>query len=199
MKGPFGPGVMFLGGGALMLGGLLLLGYLLPSDWEAEASALVPTSPAVVFTFLDSPEGWQRWTPWPESGVTRTGPARGPGATLAWNDPELGSGAFTIANVEPTGVAYEVVFDGDAMRAQGSVEVTEDAGGTRVRWRESGDLGRNPLMGYWALSMSRAQTDELTKGLDRLRDLAVQEAADSVSASTFDAMPDSVVAAAPTP
>jgi hypothetical protein len=45
-----------------------------------------------------------------------------------------------------------------------------------VTWREEGDLGWNPLMGYWALSMNRAQSQELAKGLDRLRSVALDAA-----------------------
>ncbi len=184
MRGPFSPGVIFLGGGALMLSALLLIGYLLPSDWEAEVSAFVPAAPDVVYTFLDSPEGWQRWTPWPESGVQRSGPARGAGASLSWNDPDLGAGSFTISSAsQPSRVAYDVVIDEGAIRADGTVDVTPEGGGSRVTWRERGDFGWNPLMGYWALSMSRAQTDELTKGLDRLRQAAVEAPADSVAAT----------------
>lgn len=187
-RGPFGPGTVILGGGAVLLIGFLLIGYLLPSDWEAEASTVVAATPAEAFAFLDSPEGWQRWTPWPESGVTRTGPARGEGATLSWNDPELGAGSFTIAAArEPTHVSYTVLIEEGSMRADGSVDLAAEDGGTRVTWRERGDLGWNPLMGYWALSMSRAQTDELTKGLDRLRGLAEGAAgtapADSLAAA----------------
>jgi hypothetical protein len=43
--------------------------------------------------------------------------------------------------------------------------------GVRVTWREEGDLGQNPLMGYWAISMGRAQSEELSKGLQRLDSL----------------------------
>lgn len=178
MRGPFSFGVIILGGGALLLVGFLLVGYLLPSDWDAEATSVLPVPPEVVFDFLDSPEGWQRWTPWPEEGLRRTGPVRGVGATLSWNDPELGSGSFTIGGAEvPTRVSYWVSIDEGAMRADGSVEVAPaEGGGSRVTWRERGDLGWNPLMGYWALSMSRAQTDELAKGLDRLTALALEGA-----------------------
>jgi uncharacterized protein YndB with AHSA1/START domain len=171
-RGPFSPGTMILGGGAVVLIGFLLVGYLLPSDWEAEASRVLPVSPEEVYAFLDSPEGWQRWTPWPESGVQRSGPARGAGASFSWNDPDLGAGSFTIADAaEPARVSYEVVIDDGTMNAQGSVDVTAEGDGSRVTWRERGDFGWNPLMGYWALSMSRAQTDEMTKGLDRLGQL----------------------------
>jgi carbon monoxide dehydrogenase subunit G len=173
---------MILGGGAVLLGVFLLVGYLLPSDWQAEAAAEIPAPPAVVLEFVDSPEGWQKWTPWPESGVERSGPERGSGAMLAWNDLELGSGRFTIVEMTPGRVTYSVLIDDGAIRADGSVEVTPAGEGSRVTWREAGDFGWNPLMGYWALSMSRAQTDEMAKGLERLRRLAVGVPADSLVA-----------------
>jgi hypothetical protein len=62
------------------------------------------------------------------------------------------------------------------MRTSGALEVTPEAAGVRVTWRESGDLGRNPLMGFWALFMDRAQSAELAKGLDRLSELVTAEA-----------------------
>jgi hypothetical protein len=174
-RGPFGPGTIILGGGAVLLVVFLLVGFLLPSDWDAEASAYLPVAPEVAFAFLDSPEGWQRWTPWPESGVQRSGPERGAGASLSWNDEEVGSGSFTIADaVAPTRVVYTVLIDDGAIHAEGSVEVVPEGPGARVRWRERGDFGWNPLMGYWALSMGRAQSDELGKGLDRLGRVAAE-------------------------
>ena len=172
-RGPFSIGTVILGGGAVLLGLFLLVGYSLPHDWQAEATVQISAPPAAVYAFLDSPEGWQGWTPWPESGVERSGPARGVGATLSWNDPEFGSGSFTIAGArEPSRVEYSVLVNEGAMRTKGSLDLAGDDDGVRVTWREEGDLGWNPLMGYWALSMSRAQTDEMTKGLDRLKALA---------------------------
>ena len=41
---PFGPGVIILGGGALLLSAALFVGFLLPTDWEADASAIVPAT-----------------------------------------------------------------------------------------------------------------------------------------------------------
>jgi hypothetical protein len=94
------------------------------------------------------------------------------GATLSWDDPELGAGSFAIVGgTEPARVDYAVRVDEGAMRTDGTLSLTPEAGGVRVDWREEGDLGWNPLMGYWALSLSRAQSEELAKGLDRLRAL----------------------------
>lgn len=169
---PFSIGVKVLGGGAVLGALFLLVGFLLPSDWEAGAERVVPLQAHDVFGYLDSPEGWQGWTPWPESGVERSGPAHGEGARLSWDDPELGSGSFTLTRVVPDERVEYRVEVGRSMVTEGSVTLTPEASGVRVAWREHGDLGRNPLMGYWALSMDRAQSDELAKGLERLDSLA---------------------------
>lgn len=169
---PFSLGTKILGGAAALLVLLLLLGYLLPAEWEAAAEAHIAAPPADLFPYVATPEGWRSWTPWPDSGLVRGGPARGPGARLTWENRELGSGVFTIVEVEPSErVGYTVEVEGGSMRTTGSVTLEADAAGTRVTWREAGNLGSNPLMGYWARSMGRAQSTELSKGLDRLRTL----------------------------
>lgn len=183
----FGPGVIVLGGGAGLLGIFLGIGFLLPTDWEAEATGPLDATSAEVMAFLDSPEGWQAWTPWPDSNLVRSGPERGLGAQISWNDRELGSGAFTIGELsDGEAVAYsvEVAGAGSAvMRTHGIITVAPISDGVLVRWREEGSLGRNPLMGYWALSMERAQSVEMEKGLNRLGEV-VRAARDSVRSAT---------------
>jgi len=172
--GPVSFPVKVLGTGAALLSLFLLIGLLLPGDWEATATHTIAAPAEDVMPFLDSPEGWRQWTPWPEEGVDRSGPSRGPGARLSWNDPELGSGSFTIVSAEPERVEYAVEVDEGTMVSNGVIALTPANGGVRVDWHEQGDLGRNPLMGYWALSMGRAQSEELTKGLERLDSLVVR-------------------------
>lgn len=172
IRGPLGPGSIVLGGGAFLLFGFLGIGALLPTEWAAEAAATIPATTDQLLPLIDSPEGWRQWTTWPDSGLARSGPERGPGASIAWDDPELGSGSFTIT--EPgaeADVAYAVEVagaGGGSMSTVGTISLGDAVGGTRVVWREEGDLGRNPLMGYWARSMRRAQSAEMEKGLDRL-------------------------------
>jgi len=172
---PFSPGVIVLGGGAVLLMAILLIGFLLPTDWEAEVTARLPAPPADVYALLDSPEGWRTWTPWPDSGLVREGPERGVGATMRWDDEELGTGSFRIASVDPgRGVTYQVEVGGGSMRTEGSIALAPDGDGVVVTWREQGNLGRNPLMGFWALFMDRAQTTELRKDLERLGQEALE-------------------------
>lgn len=177
-RATFGPGTIVLGGGAVLLMGFMTVGFLLPSAWEADAEVVVDVPATALMPLLDSPEGWRAWTTWPDSGLTRSGPPRGAGATLAWNDPELGSGAFTIeAASTDRAVTYSVEVagvGGAVMRTSGEIRLEERPdGGTLVRWHEEGDLGRNPLMGYWARSMRRVQSAEMAKALDRLAEAGV--------------------------
>ncbi len=171
---PFSLGTIILGGGALFLICLILVGVALPASWEAEVTLVAEASPEELFQHLDSPEGWRGWTFWPDSGVVRSGPETGSGATLSWDDEELGSGSFTIAESDaPRSVRYQVQV-GRSMRTEGTIELTPNGTTTSIAWRESGDLGRNPLMGYWAFFMNKAQTRELTKGLGKLAALGAE-------------------------
>jgi carbon monoxide dehydrogenase subunit G len=151
----------------------LAIGFLLPGSWDAEAEATLRATPAEVLAQIDSPEGWSAWTPWPDS-TTRSGPAHGAGAAIEWDSRELGSGSFRIVEASPRGVAYAVTVagsGGSAMETHGTIRLDEVDGATRVTWSEEGDLGSNPLMGYWALTMDRAQGAELQKSLDRLAEV----------------------------
>lgn len=171
-------GTKVLATGAFLLGGFLAVGFVLPHTWSAEASAVIGVPPEDVLPFLDDPQAWRRWSAWPDSGISAEGPVRGAGARLSWNDPELGEGTFEIVEVvPPTRVRYSVAVDGGRMRTEGSFDLQVAEGGTLVRWREEGDFGRNPLMGYWTLFMAKAQGQELEKALARLDELVKTETA----------------------
>lgn len=173
---PFSFGTKILGGGGVLLSVFLLIGFLLPADWEADATRVIEAPPHSVLAYLDSPEGWQEWTPWPETGVERSGPERGAGAELSWDDPEIGTGSFTLTDATVDRIEYAVDVGDGAMLSNGFVALTPSDGGVHIHWHEQGDLGRNPLMGYWALSMGRAQSEEMSKGLERLDSLVTGSA-----------------------
>jgi len=170
-RGLFGPGTIVLGGGAVLLTIVLFIGFLLPTNWSAAAELRIEAPREALMPLLDSPEGWRAWTAWPDSGLTRSGPPRGQGAAIAWEDTELGVGSFTIGEVSSDSVMYAVTVDGAAntvMITNGVIQLEALGNATLVHWRESGDLGRNPLMGFWALTMERAQQRELQKSLGQL-------------------------------
>lgn len=161
----------FIGVVALVLLTIVGIGLALPGTWEARSEVTLDASPAEVFGYLDSVEGWSAWAPLSAVDGARSGPARGPGATLRWDDDEWGEGEWALTEAEaPRRVAYEVHVEGGALVTQGHVLLTPTPdGGTLVEWRESGDFGWNPVLAYMALGMARLQGREMEKGLAALR------------------------------
>lgn len=186
MRSPGSLGVRVLGTGAGLLLLFLLVGFLLSGRWEADRTLVIGAAPERIFAFLDSPPGWRAWTPWPDSGLVTSGPPTGQGARMSWDDPNLGDGVFEIVETRaPHLVRYRVSVQHNTMRTEGELRLERVDGGTRVFWVERGDFGANPLMGYWALAMPRAQGRELQKSLSRLAEI-VGDSIESARAASAD-------------
>jgi uncharacterized protein YndB with AHSA1/START domain len=169
----FGLGAWFFGGLAGLLVLFLVVGFLLPGTWSTERSTEIDAPPQAVFRWLDSPRAWTRWTPdWPDSGLVVAGPAHGVGATMSWDDPNVGDGRFQVVEADaPRMVRYRVEVQKGTMRTDGTLLLHERDGRTLLTWREQGNFGRNPLMGYWARAMNRVQGAQLQKDLATLKAL----------------------------
>jgi len=162
---------IILGTLALFFIGFMVVGLLLPSGWDAERMTVIRAESDDVLPFLVAPERWTEWTPTPESGVVAFGPMEGPGAGHRWDDPAYGEGEFQIIAVSPSGeVRYEVEVEGGSIRILGQI-VLEPAGEgtTLVRWREEGDFGWNPLLGYLASRMNALQGAQMEASLSTLK------------------------------
>lgn len=181
---PFGIGAWFFGGLAGLLVLFLVVGFILPGTWSAQTSAEIDAPRDSVFPWLDSPRAWTRWTPdWPDSGLVIGGPAHGVGATMSWNDPKVGDGRFRVVEADsPRVVRYRVAVQHGSMRTDGTLRLAARGGQTLLTWREDGDFGHNPLMGYWARFMKKVQGAQLAENLARLKKLVEEGArADSVT------------------
>ena len=163
----------FIGAVALVLLTVVGIGLALPGTWAAHSEITLDASPSEVFAYLDSVEGWASWAPLSAVEGTRSGPARGPGASLRWDDAEWGQGEWVLTESEPDRrVAYEVQVEDGALVTRGQVVLTPTPeGGTLLAWRESGDFGWNPVLAYMALGMERLQGNEMAKGLTALKSL----------------------------
>jgi uncharacterized protein YndB with AHSA1/START domain len=157
---------------ALVMIGFMVVGILLPSGWETERSRVIAAPPEEIFPYLERAEAWGLWTPSPDEGVELFGPPTGPGSGRRWDDPRYGDGEFEIVQVEAARrVEYRVEVDGGAIRIEGWLELTPVPEGTRVTWREEGDFGWNPLLGYLAGQMEELQGAQLDDALRALAEL----------------------------
>lgn len=150
----------------------LLLGFFLPGTWRAEVEADFSSSASQLFRFIERPQQWIRWNPLPASGAEFLGPESGPGAGFEWNDPQYGSGRFVILSVDPPkSMEYEVSIEDGRLVIRGRIELSDSGGRTRLEWREDGDFGWNPLMGYAARGMADSQSEAMRASLRTLEGL----------------------------
>jgi hypothetical protein len=162
------PLAKIFGGIGAVLVTLMLIGLVLPGTWTAEASLRIEAAPAEVFPFLNDLSRWDRWTNWGDIDSELSDPSRGVGASRSWDDPDFGSGSVTITDSgSPTFVRYEVEVEGGAS-VTGELRIESLGAASRVTWREDGDFGRNPLMGYVARGMAKSQGAQLAEGLEKL-------------------------------
>jgi hypothetical protein len=157
-----------------IIGGLLVafmaVGFLLPGTWSAEVSVELRASPEAVYPLLADLGRWDEWTEWAEVESTLSDPSFGTGAVRSWDDGQYGSGTMTITESRPSELVRYRVGVGKGAEVIGTLEIEESPNGTVVNWREEGDFGRNPLMGYVARTMSDSQEQQLSDNLDRLKD-----------------------------
>ena len=95
---------------------------------------------------------------------------------MEWDDPRYGKGRFRILRSLPEeGIDYEVLIEGGALTISGTIKIRPEAGGTRLEWREAGDFGWNPLLGYSARRMGSTQGTAMMASLEKLRALMESE------------------------
>lgn len=175
-------GFKIFGGLSAVLLLFLLGGILLPGTWEAEVEADLPAPPTTVYRYLDRPEEWIRWNSLPETGAEFLEPDSGVGSGLAWDDPQYGRGRFVILTAEPPHrMEYEVSIEEGRLMILGFIRLSASGGGSRLEWREVGDFGWNPLMGYAARGMTESQIAAMEASLETLRYLLREEKGDGES------------------
>jgi uncharacterized protein YndB with AHSA1/START domain len=157
---------------AVLLLGVVGIGFALPGTWQASRSITIDAAPEELYRYVSSVEAWSRWTPMPFVTGDASGPLEGVGSRLYWDDPQWGQGEWTLTEATPpTHMAYEVAVENGALRTWGEVWLEPGAAGTRLTWTERGDFGWNPLLSWMALGMERMQGEEMQKSLDDLIEL----------------------------
>jgi len=160
--------VPIFGGISVLLVTVLAIGMALPSSWEAEQTVDLPHAAADLFPLLEDLAAWDAWTVWSEFESIVSDPSRGVGATRSWDDRNYGAGQIRLTEVrEGLRVSYRVELDGGTW-VEGEISLAEHHGGTEVTWKESGDFGWNPLMGYWARRLPESQKAQMLDSLIRL-------------------------------
>lgn len=165
-----------LGLGLVGLGVVLtVVGLFLPRQWKVERSIVINASPEHIHPLVEDLKAWQSWAAWtqdmdPEVKNEYGGPSSGVGAWWAWQGPRMGLGKMTITKSDVDSGVWvdEMIETREEVNAHGSLTWTQEGGGTKVTWVDSGTLP--PIMGGYFVGMINDMLgDNFQQGLKHLK------------------------------
>jgi hypothetical protein len=158
---------------AILLGLVVLGGFLLPDHYQISRSVTTQAPLEKVQPLLEDLTRWPSWSPWEKADttiVTTLGPVKaGLGATQRWTD-HTGGGRLELTRVEPGRVAYDVWFADSKTPAHSVMSATPAAGGTlTLTWSMEGEMDMPGVGPYFALMVGHMIGPMFDQGLQSLK------------------------------
>ena len=163
-----------LGGLAVLVLLLAVIGLLLPRRYRVERSAVIKARPEVVFAQVADLRAWKNWGVWferdPQMQITYSETTAAVGGWSEWKIKSQGNGKATLTRLTPpTEVEYSLQFEGMGFASQGNFTLIPRTDGVRVVWADTGDLGLNPISRWFGLFLDRMIGPDFAAGLAKLR------------------------------
>lgn len=158
----------------ILVGLFLLIGSLLPRDFDTSTSVLIAAGPEQIFPYVNDLDHWQSWSPWNASAIkgltVEVGQTTaGIGATQRWNEPR-GDGKLWITDVEePNRVEFSSRFANFPEMESSIVLTSTGDQSTQVTWTSRGSLPGGPFYGWFGMAFSSGLQAEYGKALQRLK------------------------------
>ena len=163
---------------AMIAGGIILFGLLLPSRPQVVREAVIDAGSATVFALLNDFRQVDKWAPYagddPNSRIDITGPPAGVGATISWSGQIVGRGRQTITESVPFERIVSEIHTGDALTASSELQLEDIGNKTRVTWRWRRHFGLNLAGRYLGLFANSIHGPRLEQNLEQLADMAEQ-------------------------
>jgi hypothetical protein len=160
-----------------------------PGEFRIQRRTRIAAPPRDILPHLDDFRAWGAWSPWekldPAMQRTFGGPARGVGATYAWDgNKKAGAGRMEITRSDDQGVAMTLDFM-RPMRASNAVDfaLTPTDGVTEVTWTMNGS---NDLMGKLfgvVVNMDKLVGRDFEAGLASLKAVSERSSSSAGAAS----------------
>lgn len=149
--------------------------FVVPQTWRVERSIEIDAGAPVVFSFLDTYEGWVEWAAWAREldATLDFVPGRvteGKGTTVTWVSNGAPAGQLEIlVSVPPERIDYVVGYVGQDHQIKGTFTLKALEGGhTLVTWTESGRIPSDPVHRYLAVLARPAVVRRLDRALASL-------------------------------
>lgn len=161
---------------AIVIGGIIIVGLILPSSPRVAREAIIDAPAATVFSLLNNFRQVNEWSPFseddPNARVDISGPLSGVGATVTWNGRIIGQGRRTITeSIEFERIVSET-HAGDDLTSSSEIDLEDVGGKTRITWRWQRHFGLNLAGRYFGVFLDGIRGPQLEKELQRLADMA---------------------------
>lgn len=130
---------------------LFVCSRLMPSHYAVQRIAVIPAPSDTLYQRFATLRTWNRWSAWnsrrdPSIVYVYEGPETGKGGAMRWTSRKMGDGRLDLVDAEPGHeVEYQLRMQGTDFVAHGHIRLEPVAGGTKVTWRDDGDLGQNGI------------------------------------------------------
>ncbi len=155
------------------------LATFLPRSYSVERQIHIDAAPNKVFEVVSLLSSRPTWSAWyerePNAPTEFEGTPGGIGSTMRWVGKDIGSGQVTVTAVEPNRsvVTHLQLIAPMAMESQDTIELEPDATGTRVTWRNQGNL--SGVKRFFGLLMDKIMGEDYDRGLTNLKHLIEQK------------------------
>jgi len=134
---------------------IAVIALCLPRVVTVQRDAQIDMAPADVIDMIASTDGFQTFNPYrttdPKLTIESFGPATGVGSGFRFEGKE-GKGTQTVTAVTDTTVTHQIDLGAMGKPVQTFI-VTPNAGGSKVVWSVTSDLGMNPIFRIFGLFM----------------------------------------------
>jgi uncharacterized protein YndB with AHSA1/START domain len=153
---------------------LILIGFVLPSEFTVQRSILIDAPAANVYANVVDLRHWRTWGVWfkrdANMKIVYSGPESALGMKSEWISEQEGSGEMEIIAIELNKrLIYALYFPDMNIGSTGEFIFSEDKGRTEVIWMDYGDVGSQPLNRYFALFMDLMVGSDFEVGLENLK------------------------------
>ena len=135
----------------LLLAIFIVIGMLLPQDWQVEERVDIAAPPGAVFQQIATLRNWESWAVWfehdPAMSRDYPGPESGQGSTYAWKgNKSVGEGTITVDRLDAgESIAFTLTMHDGRFVSHGEIQCRAAAGGpgnSAVVWRMDGSFGQ---------------------------------------------------------
>jgi hypothetical protein len=157
---------------AALVGLLVLIVALRPSEFRVARTANVSAPPSAVFQQVNDFHNWEAWNPWgkidPAMKKTYEGAPAGVGAVYTWvGNGQVGEGRMTITESRPSDFIRIKLEFFKPFRGTNTAEFTFEPEGdqTAVTWAMTGKLAFVPKIFHLFMNMDKMIGSQFEKGL----------------------------------